>query len=191
MIIARRAYSFDYRDDEYSVAEALLWLGLYLSINLQLSSLDQLRKWWTPSAGPGGFSRPFYWSTYALTWCLPIAMLWRGLKRKDRAVTALGVAVAILTLVTNKPYLGWQRHTWDPILLGVLLTGTALAVKRWLAGGPGGARHGFTADRLSARDKQAKDLIATLGGAFTPAPPQPEPTFSGGDSGGGGATSDF
>jgi hypothetical protein len=196
VIHARRAHRFDYRDDEYSIAEALLWLGLYLSMNLQLSSIDQLRKWWTPSAGPGGFSREFYWSTYALTWCLPIGMLRRALKRTDRAVTAFGVAAAVLTLVTNKPYLGWQRHTWDPILLGVLLTGAAVAVKRWLTTGPRGIRHGFTAERLSARDKQAKDLLSTFGGAVLPSPaftpaPGSEPTFSGGDSGGGGATSDF
>ena len=189
---ARRAHRFDYRDDEYSIAEALLWLGIYLSMNLQLSSLDQLRRWWTPSAGPGSFSKEFYWSTYALIWFLPIGILWRALKRKDRAVTILGVAATILTLVTNKPYLGWQRHTWDPILLGLLLTGTAVAVKRWLATGPAGVRHGFTAERLSAQDKRVKDLIATFGGAALPSPtPQHEPTFSGGDSGGGGATSDF
>jgi hypothetical protein len=196
LIYARRAHRFDYRDDEYSIAEALLWLGLYLSMNLQLSSIDQLRKWWTPSAGHGNFSSGFYWGTYLLIWCLPIGMLWRAVKRKDRAVTALGAAAAILTLVTNKPYLGWQRHTWDPILLGVLLTGTAVAVKRWLTTGPAGVRHGFTAERLSARDKQAKDLLSTFGGAVLPSPaftpaPRHEPTFGGGDSGGGGATSDF
>ena len=196
LIYARRAHRFDYRDDEYSIAEALLWLGLYLSMNLQLSSIDQLRKWWTPSAGHGNFSSAFYWSTYLLIWCLPIGMLWRALKRKDRAVTAFGVAVAILTLVTNKSYLGWQRHTWDPILLGLLLTGAAVAVKRWLTTGPGGIRHEFTAERLSARDKQAKDLLSTFGGAVLPSPaftpaPRHEPTFGGGDSGGGGATSDF
>ena len=196
MSYARRAHRFDYQDDEYSVAEALLWLGLYLSMNLQLSSVDQLRKWWTPSAGPGNFSGAFYWTTYALIWLLPIGMLWRGLKRKDRAVTTVGIAAAILTFVANKPYLGWRRHTWDPILLGVLLAGTAIAVKRWLSTGPGGIRHGFTAERLAARDKQAKDLLATFGGAVLPSPaftptPRHEPIFGGGDSGGGGASSDF
>ena len=196
VIYARRAHRFDYRDDEYSIAEALLWLGLYLSMNLQLSSIDQLSKWWAFSAGSGSFSREFYWSTYALTWCLPIGILRRALKRKDRAVTAFGVIMAILTLVTNKPYLGWQRHTWDPILLGVLLTGTAVAIKRWLATGPGGIRHGFTAERLAARDKQLKDLGAAFGGAVLPSPaftpaPRHQSTFSGGDSGGGGATSEF
>jgi hypothetical protein len=187
VIYARRAHRFDYRDDEYSIAEALLWLALYLSMNLQLSSLDQLSRWTAP-AGPGRFSREFYWSTYALIWLLPIGILWRGLKRKDRAITVLGVIAAILTLVTNKPYLGWPRHTWDPILWGVLLTGSAIALKRWLATEPGG----FTAERLSAQDKRVKDLMSTFGGVILRSPsPQHEPTFSGGDSSGGGATSDF
>ena len=44
------------------------------------------------------------------------------------------LVMAMATLATNKPYLGWERHTWDPMLLGVLLTGRdrrpALAVAR-------------------------------------------------------------
>jgi hypothetical protein len=70
-------------------------------------------------------------------------VLARGLLRKDRFVIAVGAITAILTLVTNKPYLGWQRHTWDPMLLGALLIGVALFIRRWLAKGPGGIRHDF------------------------------------------------
>ena len=60
-------------------------------------------------------------------------MLARGLRRKDRFVMAAGAIAAILTLATNKPYLGWQRHTWDPMLLGGLLIGVAVFIRRWLA----------------------------------------------------------
>lgn len=196
--IARHPARFDFRDDEYSLAEALLWLGIYVTCNLQLSSIDELRRWWNPAASaPDGFPRLFYWTTYALIWCLPVAMLWRALKKKDRAITVLGLIAAILTLVTNKPYLGLPRHSWDPMLLGVVLTASAIAVRRWLASGPGNSRRGFTAERLLARDKTAKDLLATFGGtlagttaAQTPSPAA-QPSFGGGDSGGGGATSDF
>lgn len=196
VIYARRAHRDDYRDEEYSLTEALLWLGVYAAIDLQISSIDQLRWWWGHSSNPGAFPRTFYWTTWVLIWVLPIAMLWRALKRKDRMVTVAGMIAAILTLATNKPYLGWQRHPWDPVVLGVLLTGAAVAVKSWLSTGPGGVRHGLTAERITARDQKAKELISTFGGAvsassaFTPAP-APEPTFSGGDSGGGGATADF
>ena len=51
-----------------------------------------------------------------LTWCLPPVVLVRGLRSKDRFVIAAGVIAAILTFVTNKPYLGWQRRAWDPML---------------------------------------------------------------------------
>jgi uncharacterized membrane protein YgcG len=119
------------------------------------------------------------------------------LRRKDRPVIAIGAITAILTLVTNKAYLGWPRHTWDPILLGVLLMGVALLVRRWLARGRDGIRLGFTAERLSGKDKRwmnagtaAFSLLSPH--ATPPAPPaSPNVHFGGGESGGGGASSDF
>ncbi len=113
-------------------------------------------------------------------------------------VIAAGAVVAVLTLVTNKPYLGWQRHTWDPMLLGVLLIGVALLIRRWLADGPGEIRRGFTARRLSGKDKTWMNVGGTALGFVSPnlVTPSPQPAspdvhFGGGDSGGGGATSDF
>ena len=132
----------------------MLWLGIYLAINLQLSSLKLLAsRWWSGAGSASEFARPFYWTTWVLIWCLPPIVLTRGIRQKDRFVIAVGAIVAILTFVTNKPYLGWLRHTWDPMLLGILLTGVALFIRRWLALGPGGIRHGFTAGRLSGKDK--------------------------------------
>jgi hypothetical protein len=49
------------------------------------------------------------------------------------------------------PYLGWQRHTWDPMLLGALLIGVALFMRRWVADGPGGIRHGLPLSGSRAR----------------------------------------
>jgi hypothetical protein len=119
-------------------------------------------------------------------------------RRKDRFVIAVGAIAATLTLVTNKPYLGWQRHIWDPMLLGALLIGVALLVRRWLAAGSGGIRRGFTAQRLSAKDKNwmsvgsaAFGLVAPQAIAPSPQPVSPDAHFGGGDSGGAGATSDF
>ena len=194
----RRKHRFTYLDNEYSIAEALLWLGIYLATNLQLSSVDLLRNWWGGSQTTTQFSRPFYWTTWVLIWCLPPVVLGRGLRRKDRIVIAAGGIAAILTLATNKPYLGWQRHTWDPMLLGALLIGVALLIRRWLAKAPGGVRHGFTAERLSGKDKRWMNVgMTTIGFASpaiatpTPQPASPDVQFGGGDSGGGGATSDF
>jgi hypothetical protein len=193
----RSRYRFSYLNLEYSIAEALLWLGIYLAINLQLSSVN-LPQWWGAPQATAEFSRPFYWATWVLIWCLPPAVLVRGLRRKDRLVIAVGAIVATLTLVTNKPYLGWPRHTWDPMLLGALLIGVALFIRRWLADGPGEIRHGFTARRLSGNDKTRMNVAATAFGFVSPNIITPGPQtgssdvhFGGGDSGGGGATSDF
>jgi hypothetical protein len=196
--VVRPRYLLTYLNNQYSIAEALLWLGIYLAINLQLSSVDLLPRWLGGSATTTEFSSPFYWATYVLIWCLPPVVLARGLRGRDRFVIAAGAIVAILTLVTNKPYLGWQRHTWDPMLLGALLIGVALFIRRWLARGPGGIRRGFTAQRLSGKDKRWLSAGATALGlvspniiAPSPQPASPDVQFGGGDSGGGGASSDF
>lgn len=198
VVAVRQGHRFTYLDDGYSIAEAMLWLGIYLAINLQLSSVDLLGKWWEGAGDATEFSRPFYWSTWVLTWCLPPVVLARGLIRKDRWVIGVGAVAAVLTLVTNKPYLGWQRHTWDPMVLGALLFGAALGIRRWLGRGAGGVRRGSTAQRLSGRDKRWMSAGTMAFGLVTPQSITPSPKaegpdvrFGGGDSGGGGASSDF
>jgi hypothetical protein len=195
----RSRHQFDYLDEAYSLVEALLWLGLYLAINLQLSSLNlPAHWWWGGTRAASEFARPFYWTTWVLIWCLPPIVLARGVRQKDRFVIAVGATVTILTFVSNKPYLGGQRHTWDPMFLGILLTGVAFFIQRWLACGPGGIRHGFTAVRLSGKDKHWMNVGSSVFGlvlphSITPDPQtsSPEVRFGGGHSGGGGATGDF
>jgi len=194
----RFRHRFTHLNDGYSIVEALLWLGIYLAINLQLSPESLPGHWWSGPGTTSQFSRTFYWASWVLTWCLPPAVLARGVRRKDRFVIAVGAIVAILTLVTNKPYLGWMRHTWDPMLLGALLIGVALFIRRWLAEAPGGIRHGFTARRLSGKDKHlmtagsaALGLVSPHSITQSPQTVSPDVRFGGGDSGGGGATSDF
>ncbi|MGB9205239.1 MAG: hypothetical protein WCB94_14870 [Terriglobales bacterium] len=192
---ARSRHRFDYLDEAYSLVEAFLWLGIYLTINLQLSSLNLSARWWDGTRAGSEFARPFYWGTWVAIWCLPPIVLARGVRQKDRFVIAVGAIVAILTLISNKPYLGWPRHTWDPMLLGILLTSVAFVIRRWLARGPGGIRHGFTAARLSGKDKQWINVGSTVAGLLSPqAPPQPSSPgfrFGGGRTGGGGAGGDF
>jgi len=194
----RGRYLVTYLDRSYSIAEALLWIGIYLAFNLQISPLGLRGLWLGAPSAAAEFARPFYWTTFVTIWFLPPAILVRGVRTKDRYVIAAGAIGAVLTLVTNKPYLGWERRTWDPMLLGALFIGVALYLRRWLAAGTDGTRDGFTARRLSGKDKE---LVAAGAGAVgmaspysvTPAP-QPEAPgvhFGGGDSGGGGATSDF
>jgi hypothetical protein len=197
----RPGHRFDYLDEGYSLVEALLWLGIYLAINLKLLSLelDLPARWWigTPDAS-ALFPKPFYWGTWVLMWCLPPIVLARGIRQKDRFVIAVGAIMAVLTFVSNKPYLGWPRHTWDPMLLGILLTGVAIFLRRWLARGPGGIRRGFTAARLSGKDKHWMNIGSTVLGQLSPQSitPGPQPSgpdfrFGGGSTGGGGAGGDY
>jgi len=198
--IVRRRHGIDYLNDAYSLAEAFLWIGIYLAFNLRLSSLTLLAQWWSgpTSVGATEFSRWFYWTTWVLIWCLPPVILSRGIREKDRFIIAGGAIATILTLASNKPYLGWLRETWDPMLLGALLIGVAVFVQRWLARGPGGVRRGFTGERLAGTPKNWMNAGTTAIGllapdAITPAPQtsSPEVRFGGGDSGGGGASGDF
>ena len=197
----RTRHRFDYLEDAHSLAEALLWLGIYLAINLQLSPSNLpagLRDWGGSAGTASEYTKSFYWTTWALIWILPPVVLVRGVRQKDRFVIAVGAIAAVLTFVSNKPYLGWPRHTWDPMLLGILLTGVALFIRRWLARGPDGVRGGFTAARLSGKDKQWMNATSAVLGLVTPQSitPSPQPTsadvrFGGGASGGGGAGGDF
>jgi hypothetical protein len=194
----RSRHRFDTLEDAYSLSEAFLWLGLYLIFNLKISAFSLLSYWGSPTRVTSASAGPFYWTTWVLIWCLPPLILARGVRQKDRLIIAVGAITTVLTLVTNKPYLGWQRHTWDPILLGIALSGLALLLRRWLALGPGGVRHGFTAARLSGKDKHAMSVGSAVLGLVTPQSitPTPQPTnpdfrFGGGESGGGGASGDF
>jgi len=80
------------------------------------------------------------------------------------------------------------------MLLGVLLMGLALVVRRWLLSGPGGERNGFTPLRVLSKDRAAVAMLGMASAAFKPAAPAPSappPEFGGGRSGGGGASGSF
>jgi Predicted membrane protein (DUF2157). len=83
---ARSRHRFDYLDDHYSLVEALLWLGIYLTFNVKLSSLAVPTQLWravSPTAAQ--FPTSFYWTTWVIIWCLPPIVLARGIRRKDRS----------------------------------------------------------------------------------------------------------
>jgi uncharacterized membrane protein YgcG len=84
------------------------------------------------------------------------------------------------------------------MLMGILLTGVAVFIRRWLARGPDGIRHGFTAARLSGKEKHWINVGSTIFGTLSPHSAVPNAQtnstdfrFGGGRSGGGGASGDF
>lgn len=187
---ARRVrYGDEFPGDDYGWMQAAAWLGIYAVLNLRLFF----------GLGPVAVMPPsFYWFTFATIWVLPAIGLWLAVRDRDRPLLDVSVAIALATCATNKPYLRLTQQTWDPILFGVFLIGTALVLRRWLAGGADGSRGGFTAQRILRSDKDKRGLVGTLT-TFQTAPITPsQPTVvredvpgGGGRSGGAGAGGSF
>jgi hypothetical protein len=178
----RRRYQDEYPGDEYGLLQAAAWAGLYIAVNLKLTDkyVEGL----------------FYWCTYVTTWVLPIVGLYLALREKDRPLIDVSLVMALVTLLTNKRYLGSPQHEWDPILLGIFLMAVAVVLRRWLSQGPHGQRQGFTAARVLKEDGEVVTLLSTASLKFQPDVPSPEPDpaktgFDGGRSGGGGASGSY
>ncbi len=184
----RDEYGDDYPGDDFAVIEAAAWLGIYLLVNLLAST---------------GFTHigrgaTLYWVTYAGIWMLPAAGLWVALRGRERSLLMVSIVMALATLLSNKEYLGSPRYEWDPIVFGLLLMGVAIAVRRWLASGEGGMRHGYTASRLLASDKGKLGALAMVSAtqaevpvSDAPSPAAEPPVGGGGRSGGAGAGGSF
>jgi hypothetical protein len=187
--IKRNRYGDEFPGDEHGMIQASAWLGLYAALNLHLLPRSVARQ---PVA-------LFYWFTYAMIWILPAAGLGLSIRDRDRPLLAASLVMGLATLLTNKPYLGAARQPWDPILLGLLLIGTAIVMRRWLATGKDGTRGGFTPARLLRSDNDTRAAVAIASAAVheTSAhlhsdPPAPEPFKGGGGrSGGAGAGDSF
>ena len=195
-VVARalhQTHGDDFPGDDYGAIESVAWLGVYAVLNLHLSFPPSI--WYY--RGRPDFPSVFYWATYAAIWVLPAVGLALTVRDKHRWMLWASLIMALATLSTNKPYLGWEQHTWDPILLGVLLAGTAIAVRRWLSRGPGGHRSGYTPQPVAvSADRHALGVLSLVAGAAQPftARTPTEPTVEpgrGGRSGGAGGGADF
>jgi hypothetical protein len=176
----------EFPGDEYRTIQAMAWLGIYASLNVHLASIRSI---FFTSEVSGGV----YWFTFVLIWILPPIGIFLGVRDRDRALLDVNIVLSLITLATNKPYLHLQRQTWDPILLGLLLIGVAIVLRRWLAKGD---RNGFTAARILLSDKRGMTALATASAALhtgPQAPTQPDRSFhgEGGRSGGAGASGSF
>ena len=182
----RQDHDLDYPGDSYAGIEAVAWAVLYLLANLKASS-------WLASADEVGV---FYWASYGAIWILPAVGLLMAIRDRHRMLLDVNIVLALVTMMSNKPYLGAAQKPWDPILFGVLLVAIAIGVRRWLAGGENGGRNGLVPHRLLASEK-ARLAMAGSATVFAPgAPPShsPEPAPSiggGGSSGGAGASGKF
>ncbi len=174
----------DHPADTFGLVQAVAWGGMYVIANLKVSSLLSV---------PDGYDA-VYWATYGVIWIMPIGGLLLAIRDRHRALLNINIVLAIVTMLTNKAYLGAEPKPWDPILFGLLLIGIAVGGRRWLSSGPDGSRGGYVAERILASER---DQLALVGNATVLAPGAPaahsdhSPTFGGGASGGGGATGTF
>jgi hypothetical protein len=193
-VAARRVrirHGDEFPGDDASVFQAAAVAGGYLVANLYLTA------GLTESHTPSGMAPWFIWLTWLSIWVVAIAGLRLGIVEKDQPLIDTGLALVLATLVSNKPYFGWARQPWDPMLLGVVLMAVGVIVRRWLVSGPGGERAGFTASRMLDRDAVALRALGTVSVGIHPAEderypaPGDESAFGGGRSGGAGAGGTF
>jgi hypothetical protein len=202
LLTSIRAESFetwDFKKDRSATLQACLLAGIYLAVNLRLPELGNA--FWAHSGMSyrpfAGFPPLFYWMTYGLTFLIPALGLYHGLKSRKRIVINVSLIAALLTLATNKDYLGFKHYAWDPAILGAALIIAAVVIMRWLANESREYRHGFTAQDLLKPENHAISLAdigaAVLPGAIHANLPQasPDKPFDGGQSGGGGAASGY
>jgi len=182
-----------FRKEKTAIIQAVLFAGFYCTVNLRLPDMGKSFFEPLPLQPYAGFPPALYWLSYALTFFIPAVGLFYGLKVRRRAFIIVGALTAVVTLSTNKDYLGMRHYAWDPAILGAALVLGALVLIRWLAGGEGNSRQGITAENLLTPENHGIDLAA-LATAMVPsytatgqAPPQSPSPFEGGQSGGGGA----
>lgn len=185
--MARAEHGEEHPGDALTVIEAVAWLGMYLLVNLAVTS----------GITPMDRVSAFHWVTYGAIWLLPAMLLWLAIRGGERPLLWAGIAMALGTLLSNKEYLGSPRYEWDPIVFGLFLMSVAIGIRRWLAAGDGGLRHGYTSARLVASDKEHLGALAMVSAVHTDVPvaepaPAADPSIGGGGrSGGGGAGGSF
>jgi hypothetical protein len=184
--LQRNEYGDEFPGDSYAIIETAAWGGIYVLLNLKISA-------WVSHSEDSG---PFYWITYAAIWMLPAAGLWIAVRERHRLLLDLNIALAIVTMMSNKAYLNGEQQPWDAILFGILMVAIALGVRRWLSAGQGGARHGFVPYRLLASERDRLSAVGNLSVMQPSLHPQhgpeaPKPGFGGGGSGGAGTSGKF
>jgi hypothetical protein len=168
------------RGSDYLWMRATAWAGIYAALH---------QRW--PALGLATTSGVFYWLTYAAIWVIPAIGIWLAVRERDRVLLDISAVLALITLTSNKPYLGWERQAWDPILLGLLLIGLAVVLRRWLESGVKASRSGFTAKRLLSREARQVEAAAIVSLAIQQPDVQIPKSESGGRSGGAGASGNF
>jgi len=200
-IVLDRPENEDFRKERSTTIQAFLLAAIYLIVNLEVLGVIGLLSGdkHIVHFHPKLFPPYFYWSSYILSFIIPIAGIYWGIQSRKRLILNVSLIMACVALATNKSYLGWTRYAWDPAILGVVLVILSIMITRWLNSGENKARDGFTAEDILKPENHGIGL-ADVVAAVTPLatgmniqqhPDQQGKYFDGGSSGGGGASRGF
>jgi len=168
--------------------------GIYLDINLFAHRL-LWKDWlgWTPAAGTVSWSDPWFDLCCAmLTALLPATAQLLGIVRRDRALLWYAVFAGTASILTLKYFFHLGYLAEEVTAAGLLLTGLAFILLRWLRSGTARRRGAFTAEpllepHLYGLDAEALAAMQPLAPAAKA--PEPEGFHPGGGKFGGGGTS--
>lgn len=169
--------------------------GLYLAVNqlsVQRRWFEQLGLGLTDRVPDAGFEA----LAPVMTAVVPALLLALGVWQRDKLLLGLGVVAVAASIATL-----WKVTELVPawvvlVAIGGATLGGVLALRRWLASGPGGERFGFTdAERFTGGDRERVLEIAVVLAGLTPRAPAGDGAAGlrpgGGEFGGGGASDRF
>jgi hypothetical protein len=168
----------------------ILLAAVYLAVHLGAYDWRLLEGYrWFGGGEQGPVERR--WLFVAGTALMPLVLLVGGIYWRLPIFFRTAVFFGVVSLVTLRFYVH-VAPLWVVLTVsGVAALAAALLLRRYLMDGPGGERHGFTAEplyeNLSRTDAVEMGLAASLG-SDTREKVEPPPTpYNGGEFGGGGA----
>ena len=132
---------------------------------------------------------PLAWLFYGLTVIIPVLYLYFGIRLKDLVLLRVSLIVIAFSAFTFKYYYSTGHHEITFTVSGIILLITSISLLRWLKT----PRYGYTRENILSEkwansNAQAFIVSQTLGvgGKLTE-----QTRFGGGESGGGGTSSNF
>jgi hypothetical protein len=179
-----------------TLAASVALAGLYVAVHLGSWESRLIEELGDRTLPGWTYDDSFWWFAAAATALVPAILLAAGLSQRRYALILLGVATSAASLVTLRYYVH-LAPLW--VILagsGAFVVALTLALRRYLASGPDGERHGYTASPLFA--DLARQRILEAGAAILALTPEArslheEPKYEGGggEFGGGGASGSF
>jgi hypothetical protein len=194
--LGRRDFTPSHRGG-IALARAVALAAVYLAVNyfsVDRGFIEEIgRGHGEPHHRAGEIALLFAWVGSALY--PPLLAVW-GVRTRDRALIALGIVAAGLSLATLRFYVQIAPLWLVLAAAGAALAGASLLLERWLRSGTDGERGGFTAAPLYDESRRERLLPVAAALASAPEaralPDEPRGVHGGGGGfGGGGAAGTY